>query len=86
VNAVRGITRRVDIVWRRGGMVVSRTNNTSPNMMDGAIYTNTYMSDVSLLSTTDDGIEYQCEVVINTSPPVMATGNILLDVIGEKVQ
>jgi len=82
VTAVRGITSRVDIIWRRGNMMLSRTNNTSPTMMDSSlIYTDTYT--ISLLSTEDDGREYECEVVINASPVVTATGSIALNVMGE---
>ena len=63
-------------------MMLRTTDNISPTMMTNSlIYTNTYT--ISLLDTDDDGIEYQCEVVINTSPPVMATGSVTLDVMGE---
>jgi len=85
VTAVRGITSRVDIIWRRddGAEELNRTNNTSPTMMPGSlVYTSTYT--ISQLSTTDDGREYQCVVVINTSPDgVMANGSIMLDVTGK---
>jgi len=51
-------------------------------MMDTSlIYRNTYT--IPLLSTDDDGREYQCDVMINTSPPVMASGNVTLDVMGK---
>ena len=57
-------------------------NNTSPAMMTSSlVYTDTYT--IPLLSTDDDSREYQCEVEINTSPPVMATGSVTLDVMGE---
>ena len=63
-------------------MVLRRTNNTSPTMMDSSlIYTNIFA--ILLLSTDDEGREYQCEVVINTGIPVMATGSVTLDVMGE---
>ena len=82
VTTVRGITSSVDIIWRRGNVMLRRTNNISPSMMaTSLIYTNTYT--ISLLSTDDDGREYQCEVVINISPPVTATGSVTLDVTGE---
>ena len=82
MTAVRGITSRVDIIWRRGNMMLNRTNNTSPTMMASSlIYTNTYT--ISLLSTDDEGREYECAVVINASPVVTATDNIALDVMGE---
>ena len=63
-------------------MMVSRTNNISSTMMASSlIYTDTY--NISQLGTDDEGREYQCEVVINTSLPVMANGSITLDVMGE---
>ena len=82
VNTVRGITRRVDIVWSSGGMELERMNNMSSTTMDNSlVYTHSYI--ISQLSTTDDGRVIQCEVVINASPSVMATGSITLDVTGE---
>ena len=78
VTAVRGITSRVDIIWSRDGTEVKRMmeisfSSTTGNMV---MYTDPYT--ISQLNTTDDGREYQCEVVINTSPPVMATGSVTL--------
>ena len=45
------------------------------------MFTNSYT--VSQLSTTDDGRVIQCEVVINTSPSVMAGNSVSLNVIGK---
>jgi len=42
-----------------------------------------YSYTISQLKTTDEGKVYQCEVVINTTPPVMASGSITLDVTGK---
>ena len=82
VTTVRGITSRVDIIWKRDSTMLRRTDNISPTMMiSSLLYTDTYT--ISQLSTTDDGREYQCEVVINTSLPVMASGSVVLNVIGE---
>jgi len=82
VAAVRGITSRVDIIWRRGNMMLRRTNNASSVMINSSlIYTNTYT--ISLLSTDDEGREYECEVVINASPVVTATDSVALNVMGE---
>jgi len=83
VTTVRGITSTVDVVWssddteleRMEGVIVSSTADNS------VVYTDTY--NISQLSTTDDGREYQCEVVINTSPPVMANDSVTLDVMGK---
>jgi len=82
VTTVRGITSRVDIVWSSDGTVLERMNSTTTTIMDNSlVYTDTYT--ISQLSTTYDGRVIQCEVVINTSPPVMASNSITLDVTGK---
>jgi len=81
VTTVRGITSRVDIVWSSDdGSELQTVNGTNENSTsnNSTIYISTYT--IPLLSTTDDSRVYQCEVVINTSPPVMATGSVTLDV------
>ena len=82
VTTVRGITSRVDIVWSSGhlelqnflgiGAALSNKNST--------VYRTAYT--IPQLSTTDDGTVYQCEVVINTNPSILASSNITLDVTG----
>jgi len=90
VTTVSGITSRVDIVWRdNNGRVLQISINvtamdddvSSTTMDDSLFYTNSY--NISQLSTTDDGRVIQCEVVINTSPLVMASDSITLDVTGK---
>ena len=84
VTTVRGITSGVDIVWRNsnGGMELNRTNGVSSTTMDNSlVYTDSYT--ISQLNTTDEGRVIQCEVVINASPPVIASDSITLDVTGE---
>ena len=82
VTTVRGITSRVDIVWSTGGTELDRMDNVSSTTIgDSLVYTDFYT--ISLLSTDDEGRAYQCEVVINASPPVMASNTITLDVTGE---
>ena len=81
VTTVRGITSRVDIVWSSGGTELQKMINVSSTMMSNSlVYTNSYT--ISQLSTTDDGRVIQCEVVINTSPLVMANDTTALDLIG----
>ena len=82
VTTVRGITSRVDIVWKNSnGMELDMTGNIMPTMMtDSLVYTDSYT--ISQLSTTDDGRVIQCEVVIDASPPVKASNSITLDVTG----
>ena len=82
VTTVRGITSRVDIVWSSGGTELERMNDVSSTMLsDSLVYTDSYT--ISQLSTTDEGRVIQCEVVINASPPVVASDSITLDVTGE---
>ena len=86
VTTVRGITSRVDIVWSSGGTELQRMNDVSSTTMDNSlvlVYTDSYT--ISQLSTTDEGRVIQCEVVINASPPVMASDSITLDVTGEYI-
>ena len=82
VTAVRGITSGVDIIWTRNGTEVERMEGVNVSSTTGnmAMYTDTYT--ISQLSTND---EYQCEVVINTSPLVMVTGSVTLNVMGKYV-
>ena len=83
VIAVRGITNRVDIIWRRNGVELQRMEGVNVSLItagNSAAYTDTYT--ISQLNATDDDREYQCEVVINTSPPVMANDTVRLDVMG----
>ena len=82
VTTVRGITSRVDIVWSTNGTELERMNNVSSTTMDNSlVYTDFY--NISQLSTTDDGRVIQCEVVINTRPPVMAIYGTTLYLTGE---
>ena len=81
-TTVRGITSRVDIMWRYGSTELNRTNGTTPiTMGNSLVYTDSYT--ISQLSTTDDGRMIQCEVVINASPSVMASDSITLNVASE---
>ena len=82
VTTVRGITSRVDIVWSSGGTILRTLNGVTSTMMgDSLLYTDSYT--ISQLSTTDEDRVIQCEVVINASPPIMASDSITLDVTGE---
>ena len=82
VTTVRGITSRVAIVWSSDGTELERMNDVSSTTMDNPlVYTHSYT--ISQLSTTDEGRVIQCEVVINSSPSVMASDSITLDVTGE---
>ena len=80
VTAVRGITSSVDIIWRSGGEVLNRTNNTSPTMTGSSlVYTVFYTIPHLCLCSVSQQEVYQCEVVISTSPLVLANDNVTLD-------
>ena len=82
VTTVRGITSRVDIVWSSGGTELERMNGVSSTTTNNSlVYTDSY--NISQLNTTDEGRVIQCDVVINASPLVMASGNNTLNVTGE---
>ena len=82
MTTVRGITSRVDIIWSSDGTQLERMEGVSVSSTtdNPLVYADTY--NISQLNTTDDGREYQCEVMINTSPPVMANDSVTLDVMG----
>ena len=84
VTTVRGITSRVDIVWSSDGTELERMNGLSSTTMGNSlVYTDSY--NISQLSTTDDDRVIQCGVVIDTSPSLMASDSITLDVTGEYI-
>lgn len=81
-TTVRGIESRVDIVWMTSnGTIIRRMLGiTATTMNTSLVYTDYYT--ISQLNTDDDSRTYRCEVVINSSPPVITTSEIVLDVIG----
>ena len=82
VTTVRGITSRVDIVWSSNGSELQRIEGASVNFTSDSLETYTVIYDAMQLNTSDDDRVFQCEVVVNTSPPLMVVDNITLDVIG----
>ena len=80
---VRGITSRVDIVWRRGDINLRRVENITSTSMSSTLvmYTDTYT--ISQLNTTDDGGVYECILEVNTSPMVSDSDTVTLNVSGE---
>ena len=84
ITTVRGITSRVDIVWSSDGVELKRiTNaNTSFTINDNELYNDTF--NIPLLSTSDDGRVFQCEMIIMATPSIIVTtNNITLDVTGK---
>ena len=82
IATVRGITSRVDIVWSSNGSELKRIKGANVSFMSDSAVTYTAYYDALQLNTSDDGRLYHCEVFVNTSPPLMANGNITLDVTG----
>ena len=82
VTTVRGITSRVDIVWRNGSTVLQIVNDTTATstLNNQMVYTDSW--DISLHTDHNDSL-IQCEVVINASPSVTASDSITLDVTGK---
>ena len=72
----------VNVTWRSNGVVLQRVTGVGKANPIGntVVYIHSYI--ISQLSTTDDSRAYQCEVSISATPPVNATDNIILDVIG----
>jgi len=85
VTTVRGINSKVNIVWNDidSSMMLKSTDNVTPTTMDDSqiVYIDSY--NISILNTSDNGREIQCEVEINVAPVVSSSGSITLDVIGK---
>ena len=81
---MRGITSSVDIVWSSNDVVLNIERDVvNLTASYSANYISTY--NIPQLSTVDDGRVYSCEVVINTNPPVTATGTVMIAVNGNLV-
>ena len=82
VTTVRGITSIVKFIWRSNGAVLKEEEINTQNftVQNLNIYSNTYT--ISQLSTTNDDKTYQCEVVIDASPPITEYSNVTLDITG----
>ena len=82
-TTVRGITSRIDIEWSIGNKILQRTEgvNITFTASDSVVYKDIY--NITQLSTFDDGRVYQCKVIINTNPELIATDTITLDVTGK---
>ena len=83
VTTIRDINSRVDFVWISNGTELERvegvTGESSTNNL--AIYTDHYI--ISQLSIADNNSLYTCEVIINRSPLISATGNFTLNITGK---
>ena len=82
VTTVRGITSRMDMVWKRNGMVVYIKEDVKANLTtkDMLVYTDLYT--ITQLNTSDDSAIYQCDAVINIYPKIFTSRLVILDITG----
>jgi len=82
VTTVRGITSRMDMVWKRNGMVVYNQEGVNANLTtkDSLVYTDLYT--ITQLNTSDDSAIYQCDAVINIYPKIITSRLVILDITG----
>ena len=79
---MRGITSRVYIVWRRDNTTVNTTHVTATTTRGNLlVYRDSYT--ITQLSTSDDGVVYECGLAIQTSSGIRAHDTVRLDVTGE---
>ena len=81
ITAVQGVIAMANITWTANGNVLQMTPQ-SVRIDDVPVFVDNYT--IPMLNMADDGRMYRCEVVvINTSPPVLASGGVTLDVLGK---
>ena len=70
-------------MWSSNGVELKRIMGANASSTNGntEVYEDTYH--IPLLSTTDDGRVIECEIVIMTTPSIVATNNVTLDVTGK---
>ena len=83
VTTIRDINSRVDFVWISNGIELRRVEGVvgDSSVSNLSVYTDYYI--ISQLSDDDDNSLYMCEVVINRSQLISATGNITLNITGK---
>ena len=82
VTAVEGVTVDVGIVWRKDGSVVfTRDQPSSRPAQNGSVQYSDVLKIEGITGNDHDAV-YQCETVINTVPPVIASKELTLVVSG----
>jgi len=76
IEAENLINSTVDIIWTTGNTEVRRMENIPSCLISN--YSDFFT--ISILSRSDNNREYQCKVIINTSPPVTGNDKITLNV------
>ena len=82
VTMVRGITSRVNIMWKREGGVFNTTNITTNTTMNTLLVHRGFYT-ILQLSTNDDGIMYEYKLVVHGKSRVRTNGAIRLNVTGK---
>ena len=75
ITAVSDIASTVDIMWTNGGSEVRRVN-----VPGSLIHNFTDYFTIPVLSRSDNDQEYQCVVVINTTPILRGNDSVVLNV------
>ena len=85
VTTIRDINSRVDFVWISNGIELRRVEGVvgESTVNNFAIYIDHYI--IPELSDADNNSLYICEVVINRSHQLSATGNITLNITGKLI-
>ena len=83
VTTIRDINSRVDFVWITNGIELRRVEGVigEPTVSNLASYIDHYI--IPQLSDTDNNSLYICNVIINRSQLISATGNITLNITGK---
>ena len=83
VTTIRDINSRVDFVWISNGIELRRVEGVvgESTVNNLAVYTDHYI--IPELSDADNNSLHICEVVINRSRRLSATGNITLNITGK---
>ena len=83
ITTVRGITSRVDIVWSSDDVTLKGIMAATPNSTNHNSEVYQYTYNIPLLSTSDDGRIIECEIIIMTTPSIVASNNVTLHVTGK---
>jgi len=78
---VRGITSRVDIIWTNDSNTqVRKANNVAASniLNTSAVYNDIFV--IPSLDISDIGSVYQCEVIINSSPPIIVKDDFTIPI------
>ena len=78
VRIVKGITSKVDIVWKADGMEILRYNG---NISENRTFYVYYFNSSKTLTANDNNTVHQCQVIINRSPLINTTDSLMLSLL-----